>query len=198
MLLTRDEFREAVFKRDNHKCIICGNSAQDAHHIMERRLFQDGGYYVDNGASLCGDCHIAAEQTLLTVETIRDILHITKPILPDDYYHDVVYDKWGNIILPNGTRLRGELFNDLSVHKAIAPVLSLFTKYVKYPRTLHLPWSYGTSDDKFLKDTLNFDDEEVVVTEKLDGENTTLYNDYIHARSLEYDSHQSRNLIKKC
>ncbi len=197
MLLTRDEFREAVFKRDNYKCIICGEPAQDAHHIMERRLFQDGGYYVDNGASLCGEHHIAAEQTLLTVETIRDILHITKPILPDDYYSDVVYDKWGNIILPNGTRLRGELFDDESVQKVLQPVLSTFTKYVKYPRTLHLPWSNGTDDDRFLKNDLNFIGKEVVCTLKLDGENTNLYNDYIHARSLEYDSHRSRDLIKK-
>lgn len=24
MLLTRDEFRKEVFKRDNHRCVICG------------------------------------------------------------------------------------------------------------------------------------------------------------------------------
>lgn len=39
ILLSRDAFREAVFTRDNHKCVICGKEAQDAHHnhIMERR-----------------------------------------------------------------------------------------------------------------------------------------------------------------
>jgi hypothetical protein len=37
-LLTRDEFREGVFERDNHKCVICGATAQDAHHILERRI----------------------------------------------------------------------------------------------------------------------------------------------------------------
>ena len=31
-LLTRDEFREGVFKRDAHKCVICGEPAKDAHH----------------------------------------------------------------------------------------------------------------------------------------------------------------------
>jgi 5-methylcytosine-specific restriction endonuclease McrA len=44
-LLNRDEFREGVFERDNHKCVICGKPAVDAHHIMERRLFPDGGKF---------------------------------------------------------------------------------------------------------------------------------------------------------
>ncbi len=130
MLLTRDEFRNNVFERDNHLCIICGDKAKDAHHIMERRLFQDGGYYLDNGASLCQKHHIEAEQTILSTERIREVLHIKKAILPDDYYSDVVYDKWGNIILSNGTRLRGELFDDESVQKIIAPVFDSFSKYV--------------------------------------------------------------------
>lgn len=70
ILLTRDEFREGVFKRDNHKCVICGKPAQDAHHIMEKRLFDNCGYYLDNGASLCGKHHIEAEQTILSCEKI--------------------------------------------------------------------------------------------------------------------------------
>jgi 5-methylcytosine-specific restriction endonuclease McrA len=46
-LLTRDEFRNAVFERDGHRCVICGNEARegvrlDAHHIIERRLWTDG------------------------------------------------------------------------------------------------------------------------------------------------------------
>lgn len=69
---------------------------------------------------------------------------------------------------------------------------------VKYPRTLHLPWSPGaTSDDKFLKDLDCFDGKDVVVTEKMDGENTTLYRHGLHARSLDYTAHPSRNLIKQ-
>jgi len=59
-LLSRTEFREGVFERDKLKCVICGAPAVDAHHIIERRLFPDGGYYLDNGSSLCGDCHMKA------------------------------------------------------------------------------------------------------------------------------------------
>jgi len=68
MLLTRDLFREMVFQRDNHQCVICHGPAQDAHHIIERRLWPDGGYYLLNGASLCGEHHIAAEQTTLSCD----------------------------------------------------------------------------------------------------------------------------------
>lgn len=67
----------------------------------------------------------------------------------------------------------------------------------KYPRTLHLPHSPGaTSDDKIHKDVSFFTDKEVVVTLKMDGENTTIYNDYYHARSLDSNNHPSRNYVK--
>ncbi|WP_286076855.1 RNA ligase family protein [Thomasclavelia cocleata] len=56
----------------------------------------------------------------------------------------------------------------------------------KYPRTPHLPFSKGaTSDDKILKTTSHFNGKTIVVTEKMDGENTTIYNSYYHARSLD-------------
>ena len=58
---------------------------------------------------------------------------------------------------------------------------------IKYPRTPHFPWSPGaTDDDKILQDLSVFDKQPVVITEKMDGENTTIYADgYIHARSLD-------------
>ena len=41
----------------------------------------------------------------------------------------------------------------------------------KYPRTSHLPWSLGsTDDDKMLQSVDHFIGQEVVVTVKLDGE----------------------------
>jgi hypothetical protein len=195
-LLTRDEFREAVFARDNHKCVICKNEGQDAHHILERRLFENGGYFLSNGATLCGKHHIEAEQTTLSVEEIRKASGIIAPALPEHFYPDEQYDKWGNIILPNGTRTKGELFNDESVQKILKQgnVLQLFTNYVKYPRTLHFPWSPGaTDDDRIHKDLSAFIGEDIVITEKMDGENTSLYSDYYHARSLDSNSHPSQS-----
>ena len=69
--------------------------------------------------------------------------------------------------------------------------------YIKYPRTLHLPFSgHQSTDDKMLESTEHFVGKHVVVTEKMDGENTTLYSDYLHARSLDSRHHNSRNWVK--
>jgi len=70
-------------------------------------------------------------------------------------------------------------------------------EYYKYNRTYHLPWSLGsTSDDKFLENTSAFEGEEIIVTEKMDGENTSLYCDKYHARSIDSKDHDSRHWVK--
>jgi hypothetical protein len=166
---------------------------------MERRLFPDGGYYLDNGASVCGPCHILAEQTRISPEILRKDAGIERVILPPHLYSDQPYDKWGNPLLPDGRRLRGELFFDESVQKILKEggVLPLFTHWVKYPRTYHLPWSPGVGkDDRVLPNTKMFEGSEVVVTIKMDGENTTMYRDHIHARSVDSGGHPSRAYAK--
>lgn len=199
MLLTREAFRDAVFIRDNHTCVMCDALVVDAHHIIERRLWGDGGYYVDNGASVCREHHLACEQTTISTDEVRSAAGIKKVVLPEHLYSDQDYDKWGNVILPNGQRLRGELFWDESVQRALASgkVLDLFTHYVKYPRTFHLPWSPGMSDDdRIHKSTEQWYGREVVVGIKMDGENTSCYTDHIHARSVNSGPHPSRDRIK--
>jgi len=198
-LMSRDSFRETVFARDNHACVICGAAARDAHHIIERKLWTDGGYYLDNGASLCGEHHIQAETTELSCETIRGAAGITKVILPESYYRDHIYTKWGDVVLPNGLRMKGPLFSDGSVQKILraGPNYGLYTDYVKYPRSYHLPWSEGrTSDDKTLPNTRHFEGQRVIISEKMDGENTTIYKDYVHARSIDGRDHWSRSWVK--
>lgn len=68
----------------------------------------------------------------------------------------------------------------------------------KYPRTFHLPQSPGrSSDDKVLKSIDHLLGKKVVITEKMDGENTTIYPDgYIHARSIDGRHHPSRDWVK--
>lgn len=198
-LLTRDQFREGVFERDNDRCVLCQTPAKDAHHIIERRLWPDGGYYLNNGASVCEPCHIKCEQTVVSVEDIRRAANILKPIIPDHLYSDERYDKWGNIIMANEQRLRGEIFWDVSVQKILkeGKVLDLFTDKVKYPRTHHLPWSSGINDDDRILDNLSeFNDQRVIVTRKMDGENTSWYQNYTHARSVDGRSHPSRDWVK--
>lgn len=69
---------------------------------------------------------------------------------------------------------------------------------MKYPRTYHLPWSEGiTDDDKVINDVSHLIGETVVITEKLDGENTSLYCNKTHARSLDSAHHPSRSFVKQ-
>lgn len=69
---------------------------------------------------------------------------------------------------------------------------------VRHPRIWHLPWSPGiSSDDGVLKDLSGFQNNEVVVTAKMDGENTTMYNDGLHARSPNSGYHPSRSWVQR-
>ncbi|MBK6616180.1 MAG: RNA ligase family protein [Ottowia sp.] len=197
-LLSRDAFREGVFARDGGKCVLCDRPAADAHHILERRLFDDGGYYLDNGASVCAEHHLLCEQTVISVEAVREAAGITRIVLPEHLY-EVQIDKWANEVLPNGQRLRGELWHDESVQKVLAAggVLGLFTNKVKYGRTHHLPWSEGMhDDDRMLKSLAAFVGHEVCITRKMDGENTTMMRDCFHARSIDGRHHGSRDWAK--
>lgn len=204
LLPSRDRFREAVCERDRHRCVRCGASGVplDAHHILERKLWPDGGYYLANGATLCGACHLLAEQTDLGVEEVRRLCGITRAVVPAQFHEDERIDKWGNPILPNKQRLRGELFWDDGVQTALAAHLHLFTRFVKPPRTFHLPFSQGrTKDDVGLSeaDLSYLSDRRVVITEKLDGECTAIWgpDGYAHARSTDpLRRHPSRGRVK--
>jgi len=69
----------------------------------------------------------------------------------------------------------------------------------KYPRIYHVPWSPNLqNDDRKHPDMNVFNDKIVIVTEKMDGENTTLYSDAIHARSIDSQNanHPSRDMVK--
>lgn len=125
-LLTREEFREQTFARDSHKCVFCDEPAVDAHHILERRLWgASQGYYNSNGASVCETHHLACEMTQIAVEDVRLACGIEKFMIPEHMYADHVYDKWGNVILPDGRRMKGELFMMKASKKYLSRVISL-------------------------------------------------------------------------
>lgn len=70
--------------------------------------------------------------------------------------------------------------------------------YQKHPRTYHFSFSQGVqSDDKLLTSDAAFQDEEVVAWVKLDGENTSLYSNYSHARSIDSRHNFTRDWVKK-
>lgn len=148
--LNREQFKSLVFKRDCYKCIICHDIAIDAHHIIERKLWPNGGYYLENGISLCGQCHIYAEQSIISCEELREAAKIINYPLPPGINHDTMVDKWGVTIM-----------NDLK----------------KYPRTRHLQGSRKSGDDFELED-VSFETalqgKFVVYEYKIDGSNTGL------------------------
>lgn len=64
----RRKFRDSVFKRDKYTCIVCNkkhvsSDTLDAHHITNRNELPNGGYVLENGATLCKDsCHLDVEE----------------------------------------------------------------------------------------------------------------------------------------
>jgi predicted restriction endonuclease len=125
-LLTRTEFSEKVMQRDNKKCVFCGEPATSAHHIIERKLFNDGGYYLDNGASVCDLHHWQCEKTDISVEDVRKSCKILNKIVPNHFDINQSYDKWGNVVLEDGTRLKGEMFYLENVQKILKDKIYLF------------------------------------------------------------------------
>jgi hypothetical protein len=62
----RQRFKQEVLERDGYRCLGCGCQpgvdALDAHHIIDRHDMPNGGYVVENGATLCHTCHPLAER----------------------------------------------------------------------------------------------------------------------------------------
>lgn len=79
-------FREGVWARDGHRCVICSLHQDevevlDAHHITDRNEMPNGGYVVANGISLCPDCHLKAESYHISGgESVEEGFH------PDELY----------------------------------------------------------------------------------------------------------------
>lgn len=53
------EWRKSVYKKNNYKCVICGSNKNiNAHHIYNYADYPSLRTSVDNGETLCQDCHI--------------------------------------------------------------------------------------------------------------------------------------------
>jgi hypothetical protein len=125
-LLSREDFKTQVFARDGGKCVFCEKDAVDAHHILDRKLWNDGGYYIANGASVCEEHHWGCEQTTITVEEVREAAKISMVLVPPEFAMDKIYDKWGNVLNDDGTITKGPLFEDTAVQKLLKVILWKF------------------------------------------------------------------------
>lgn len=178
-LLSRDAFRNGTFTRDGHKCVVpdCGAKADDAHHIIERRLWtnpqEKEGYILANGASLCEPHHqFGAETCAIQPQVLRRWIGL-KPRIPSGWDATKSYDKWG---VP----------------------LKLPTRYhIKYPSTpyLHLSPGYDPNDIN-LPDLKPFLNVPLVITIKMDGSNTQLRHDGVAARNGSHADHASFDMLK--
>jgi len=179
VLLTRDDFRSEVFQRDSFLCVVpeCNRPAVDAHHIIERRLWTDSserlGYFLENGASLCGKHHqFGAETCSIQPQVLRRWLNL--PVrLPKEWDREKSYDKWGNA-LKRPTR-----------------------HHIKYPSTpyLHISPGYDVNDIN-LPDLKSFLNVPLVVTIKMDGSNAQLRYDAVAARNGAHADHHSFDMLK--
>lgn len=93
--LIRQKFRDAVFKRDGHKCRFCDETKDlDAHHITDRNEMPNGGYVLENGITLCQRHHYIAEKY-----HISQGKHWEPGFKPDELYkligssHDLALEK---------------------------------------------------------------------------------------------------------
>lgn len=138
-IYSRTEWKQKIFERDNHQCVNCGNKniQLDAHHIIERKLFDDGGYYIDNGVSLCAEsidnnslsCHMQAEGCLILPDQLREKANIKNIILPPNWNKTQQYDKWGNIILSFQQRKPGKNFANEEVQKVLKKCNTIWMYY---------------------------------------------------------------------
>ena len=164
----RQQFREQVFNRDDNTCLIpwCEDTADDAHHILERELWADGGYTPNNGASVCNYHHRYAETNDIPPQAFWMWAGIEDPPIPETVDSWQV-NKWGDKFeTPPWEDLRDRI------------------KYQSSRHLLPLYWHDDTlaeerieNDDTGLDSLEDFVGVPLVITHKIDGGNCMLVND---------------------
>jgi len=176
-LLSRDDFRNGVFERDNHTCVVhdCDVKAQDAHHIIERRLWSDEGYYLNNGASVCGPHHMLAEKNVITPDYLRRRIN-AGIIQPPEFDLNLSYDKWGEAQkVPTRVRAKYPSTHYFSVSPGVDPEDIKRAGYVNMEALIGKP---------------------LIFMEKMDGSNGSLCREKAAARNGETAKHYSFDLFK--
>ena len=188
-LLSRDEFREQCLERDSGQCLVpwCDREADEVHHIIERGLWDDGGSYMRNGASVCNPHHRYAESNDIPPQAFWYWLDC-EPLTPDGVPAHV--NKWGPDGASDG---RGETFEE--------PAWKEHRERIKYPSTGHLPfspeWDDTRADHRSVEPFLNIP---LVCTVKMDGGNCMMVKDDenpVRARNGQHADHESFDRLKQ-
>ena len=87
--------KEAVWERDLHKCVLCGNpNAMPNAHIVPR---SKGGMGVEpNIVTLCLDCHRRLDQTIERPNLLIALEHYIDIKYPEYDKSQRYYNKWRN------------------------------------------------------------------------------------------------------
>jgi len=174
-LLSRKDFREGVFRRDGGVCVVCGEKAADAHHIVERALWNDEGYYMENGASVCTKHHLLAESNHIPPCVVRRYAGIKDTVVPKSFDPTLEYDKWGK------------------------PFVNPTRDDIKYPSTFYLNFSPSQYDEEGKAenvDNKDFARVPLVATIKMDGACCKLTPDYVAARNGSHATKKSFDMLK--
>ena len=88
-----ESVRKEVYRRDSHKCIICGNpNVQVAHYIPRSRL---GLGIAENLVCLCVSCHIEYDNGKNPKSYKNAIQDYLRSYYPNWNEKKLVYRKWG-------------------------------------------------------------------------------------------------------
>ena len=73
------QWRTAVFQRDNYTCIWCGNNKSgnlNADHIKQFAYFPELRFDINNGRTLCIDCHKKTDTYLKSIpkDKLKDVV----------------------------------------------------------------------------------------------------------------------------
>lgn len=178
-LLTREQFFEAVMKRDRQCCVYCLKPAVDAHHLIDRKCFDDGGYYKDNGVSLCSQCHLYAERGVLSPQKLRSYAGIKEVVLPKNLDSNLEYDKWGEEIDTDAT----------AVDQCFMPIQSLGIIPDMFQEVLaQFVIDYGLTND-FIEYAKEWVRNPSIVYDPLYGDNKLCICG--HAYDRHFDSHDN-------
>lgn len=192
--MSREKFRQHCVERDDGQCVVPDCHEQvtpspdgpgEVHHIIERKLWTNGGYIPRNGVSICNEHHRLAERNIIPPQAFwRQLVENADKggmyvPLPRDVHRGVSHATESDTV---GVWTDAENVPEFAVDKwgepLDAPPWTEHRDYIKYPSTRHLPWSHERDDDDTAHEQVdNFVEVPLVATIKMDGGNAMLVKD---------------------